>query len=423
VAGESGFRRILTDVIVLLLLLACVALAASTASFGLFAIRSRRERREAADLIGAPYRDLAAGIARLLGDTTPRAAAEELAATLDAVLAAVPAPVIVLAADRTVLRATEPAHAIFPGAVAGAVLDELPVAVRQRIDQALADGHPVDAEVHLDAPARRTFELHVRPFGGGGAGGGAVVSFIDVTGAVDFREARRLFSAAVSHELRTPLARILGLAETLGLPGSQADRDALVTMTAVEIDNMRRLIDEMLLLAALDRGETASTVETCDAGGIAEAVIADRRARRTARDRGLSVTADRGKRVPVPARLLEVVLGNIVDNALRHAGPDARVDVTVRDLGTEVEIVVADNGVGIAPEHLPHVFERFYRAEASRAGPGTGLGLAVVKHIAEAHGGRVAAESVPGVGTTIRLVLPEATTAPDRQPADVGSNR
>ena len=74
-----------------------------------------------------------------------------------------------------------------------------------------------------------------------------------------------------------------------------------------------------------------------------------------------------------------------------------------------------DTGVGISPEHLPHVFERFYRGEASRAGPGTGLGLAVVKHIVEAHGGRVAADSRPGAGTTVRLTLPRVTA--ERLPA------
>jgi signal transduction histidine kinase len=82
------------------------------------------------------------------------------------------------------------------------------------------------------------------------------------------------------------------------------------------------------------------------------------------------------------------------------------VGVSVQGVDGEVEIVVRDTGVGIPAEHLPHVFERFYRGEASRSGPGSGLGLAIVKHVVEAHDGQVAVDSRPGLGTTVRLVLP-----------------
>ena len=106
------------------------------------------------------------------------------------------------------------------------------------------------------------------------------------------------------------------------------------------------------------------------------------------------------------------MIGNIIDNGLHHGGVGTSVTLAVRGRAGEVEVVVTDDGVGIAPEHLPHVFERFYRGEASRAGPGTGLGLSVVKHIAETYGGRVSADSTPGTGTTVRLVLPEAPADP-----------
>ncbi len=129
------------------------------------------------------------------------------------------------------------------------------------------------------------------------------------------------------------------------------------------------------------------------------------------RGRDLDVQAASAASVQVAPRLLEVVIGNLVDNALRHAGADASVTVTVQEVAGKVEIVVADNGVGIPPEHLPHVFERFYRGEASRSGPGSGLGLAIVKHIVEAHEGEVAVESSPRRGTLVRLVLPQASPA------------
>jgi signal transduction histidine kinase len=345
----------------------------------------RRERRRNTDLEQ-----------ELLG-RVPRTELESTLASLEALLEAAPTPVIEFDRDGRVQRSNGAALAAFPDGSVPAPLEPL-------IADVLAGAAVVDREITVEEPVRRRWEVHLRA-----QADGALAVLVDVTASGDFREARRLFSAAVSHELRTPLARILGLAETLELPQTEAERETLVVQIEVEVDAMRGLIDEMLLLAALDRGEIA-TGEHADAGAAAEAVVGDRRARRTWRSRDLRFVAARGLRVPVAPRLLEVVLGNLLDNALLHAGADAVVSVDVAPAGSEVEITVHDTGVGIGPEHLPHVFERFYRAEASRAGPGTGLGLAVVKHIVEAHGGRVAADSRPGSGTTVRLTLPRVST-------------
>ena len=324
----------------------------------------------------------------------PRSQLEATVASFEALLEAAPTPVIQFDRDGRVQRANAAAVAAFPDG-------EIPAPLAPVIEEVLHGAATVvDREIAVEQPVRRRWEVHLRA-----QADGALAVLVDVTAAGDFREARRLFSAAVSHELRTPLARILGLAETLALPQTDAERETLVAQIEIEVDGMRGLIDEMLLLAALDRGETP-TGDLADAGRAAEAVVADRRARRAWRNRDLRFIATRAQRVAVAPRLLEVVLGNLLDNALLHAGDAAVVSVDVRPAGRDVEIAVSDTGVGIAPEHLPHVFERFYRAEASRAGPGTGLGLAVVKHIVEAHGGRVSADSQPGSGTTIRLLLP-----------------
>ena len=153
---------------------------------------------------------------------------------------------------------------------------------------------------------------------------GALAVLVDVTAAGDFREARRLFSAAVSHELRTPLARILGLAETLGLPQTDAERETLVAQIEIEVDAMRGLIDEMLLLAALDRGEIRqpATRPTPAPPPRRWWPTAARAARGASRD--LRFVATRASASPVAPRLLEVVLGNLLDNALLHAGDGAR---------------------------------------------------------------------------------------------------
>jgi two-component system phosphate regulon sensor histidine kinase PhoR len=341
----------------------------------------RRERRRNALLV------------QELAGRVPRTELQSTLASLEALLEAAPTPVVQFDRAGHVHRSNGAAQAAFPDGA-------MPSPLLPLVAEVLGGTAVVDREITVEEPVRRRWEVHLRA-----QADGALAVLVDVTASGDFREARRLFSASVSHELRTPLARILGLAETLELPQTEAERETLVAQIEVEVDAMRGLIDEMLLLAALDRGEIVSG-EQADAGAAAEAVVADRRARRSWRSRDLQFVATRGLRVPVAPRLLEVVLGNLLDNALLHAGPVAVVSVAVTLAGGEVEIAVHDTGVGIAPEHLPHVFERFYRAEASRAGPGTGLGLAVVKHIVEAHGGRVAADSRPGSGTTVRLTLP-----------------
>src|ERR1700759_5750512 len=122
----------------------------------------------------------------------------------------------------------------------------------------------------------------------------------------------------------------------------------------------------------------------------------------------------------VPRRLVDVILDNLLENAIRHAGEGAAIEVTARGLTGAVELSIADTGAGVPAEHLSRVFERFHRVEGSRAGPGTGLGLAIVKHIAEAHGGREVREGAEGQCTTVRVTLPAPAVAAVSEAADAG---
>src|SRR5439155_11619468 len=170
-------------------------------------------------------------------------------------------------------------------------------------------------------------------------------------------------------------------------------------------DAMRQVIEDMMLLTRLESeglGEGA-LVDVTEA--VHECV---ERQADAAQSAGIALAAAvaPGVTTVIPRRLLDVVLDNLVENAIRHAGSGARVEVRARGLAGAVELEVADTGAGIPAEHLGRVFERFHRVEGSRTGPGTGLGLAIVKHIAEARRGRVAIESTEGAGTTVRVVLP-----------------
>src|SRR3954451_9371673 len=379
-----------------------------------WALRLQQERAEVREILSAPA-DIPTAVAlkRLLRTTVHRDRLSTARFSRESVMEACPLPVLAIDPDLRVARANAAADGAFGEPAGGRALAELSPALEHAAGAVLA-GPPV-ASTELRGPDGRIWSASLRSYPAG-EGRAAVAVLADVSERVDYREARRVFSAAVSHELRTPLQRIRGLVETLGLPLDDGERQELTDAVQDEVVHMRELIDEMLLLAALDRGQGAIAEAETDAGDVAAAVVEERRERAESVGMQLSVTSSPGLTLPIADSLLRVVVGNVLDNAIKHAGAGAEIEVAVRGRAGEVEIAVSDNGVGIAADHLPHVFERFFRGDASRATPGTGLGLAIVKHVIEAHGGRVMLSSRPGEGTHVRLLVPEAPVPLIRQP-------
>ena len=244
--------------------------------------------------------------------------------------------------------------------------------------------------------------------------GGGLLVIRDVTELRRLEAVRRDFVANVSHELKTPLTSIAGYAETLATeatPGTQTERFARPILSNAR--RMHRLVDDLLDLSRIESGRWQPHPELVDVRGLADdawAAFADR-----ARERRIQFTAAAGDvhHVTADPEALRQVLTNLLDNALRHTPPGGRISVSLESAPGGVTIAVADTGSGIAPGHLPRIFERFYRADPgrSRAEGGTGLGLAIVKHLVEAHGGRVEAQSTLGSGTTILMFFPEAEIA------------
>jgi signal transduction histidine kinase len=203
---------------------------------------------------------------------------------------------------------------------------------------------------------------------------------------------------------------MLALVDTLSLPLDEDERETTMQQMRAEIDAMRELIEDMMLLTRLE-SEGVPDGGPTDVSAAVEACV--KRHRTAAAAAGLTLTggAPPGLSAGVSERLVVVVLDNLVENAIRHAGEGAEIDVRARGLGGAVELAVADTGAGVPAEHMQRIFERFHRVEGSRTGPGTGLGLAIVKHIAESHGGRAVMESVEGEGTTVRVIVPAAVQA------------
>jgi two-component system phosphate regulon sensor histidine kinase PhoR len=219
-----------------------------------------------------------------------------------------------------------------------------------------------------------------------------------------YEELRSGFTAAVSHELRTPLARLLALLELAGLPGE--DVPALVEQARAEIDQIRELIDEVLFLAELESG---TRVVSLGAEPVLPVLreVADELEEQAARAGvALRVEGDEDATAEVRPRMLRVVARNLAENAIRYAGPGTNAILSVTSDGEGVVLRVVDDGAGVDQADLPRLFERFYRADRSRASRGTGLGLAIVKHVVASAGGTVEATGGRGRGLEIRCSFP-----------------
>ncbi len=240
--------------------------------------------------------------------------------------------------------------------------------------------------------------------------GGTLLMFRDVTALRRLEAVRRDFVANVSHELKTPLTSIAGYAETLATEEPDKERARKFADTILSnAQRMQRLVDDLLDLSRIESGGWQPVQRVVDVAALAQEAWTPFSDRARARDMRFTVEiAPDAAAVAADPDALRQILTNLFDNALRHTPSGGEIAVRAAAAPDGVTIAVADTGSGIAPQHLPRIFERFYRADAgrSRAQGGTGLGLAIVKHLMEAHGGRVTAESTLGRGTTIQLHFP-----------------
>ena len=220
-----------------------------------------------------------------------------------------------------------------------------------------------------------------------------------------YEELRAGFTAAVSHELRTPLARVLALLEMATLPGS--DVIELVEQAQGEIDTIRELIDDILFLSELESGHEVVGLGTTTVFPIVVEVAESLEEQAARAGVTIEVEADEDAELPLRPRMIRVVIQNLAQNAVRHAGPGARLLLSVRHEEGGVELVAADDGVGVAEQDAARLFERFYRTDRARASRGTGLGLAIVKHVVTSAGGSVEASGALGRGLTIRCFFPD----------------
>ena len=344
---------------------------------------------------------------------------------IEALIGGIPAPAIVLDRDGRVIAFNSAATSIAPALRVGEPalitlrMPELVDAVRRAAKRREQQRVEFIERVPLD----RWFEAFVSPVSLAEADGGPVdlllMTFNDLTPLRRVEEMRADFIANASHELRTPLAAVLGFIETLQGPAKNdtAAREKFLAIMQQQASRMARLIDDLLSLSRIELNAHLPPSTPVDLASLVRQVAdglqtlaRDRlvELRLNIPDEALTVLGDRDELI----RALE----NLVENALKYGAAGKRVDVTLSVAQTragtrEARISVRDFGPGISPEHLPRLTERFYRVDVkdSRAQGGTGLGLALVKHVLNRHGGRVTIESNLGQGATFTMHLPLRT--------------
>jgi two-component system, OmpR family, phosphate regulon sensor histidine kinase PhoR len=345
---------------------------------------------------------------------------------IEAVLAGLPDPVVALDSRGDVValnaRAAAVAPALRPGEPVSLAL-RVPE-VLEAIRRANASGTAQHAEFFERVPVDRWYEAIVTPILSAGLAakpGLVLLAFHDLTPLRRVEEMRADFVANASHELRTPLAALSGFIDTLKGPAREdpAARERFLAIMQVQADRMARLIDDLLSLSRIELNAHLRPDTQIDLGAIVRQVADSLQT--LARDRDVEVKATGTQRpllVPGDRDELIRVFENLVENALKYAASGKRVDIALSvaeapDGKREARVAVRDRGPGIAPEHLPRLTERFYRVDVSesRAQGGTGLGLALVKHILNRHGGRLTIESVLGQGATFTAHLPMADAA------------
>jgi two-component system phosphate regulon sensor histidine kinase PhoR len=361
---------------------------------------------------------IALAIRRFIRTLDARAAeVSRLLATNEAIVEALPDPLLVLGEDRQPRRANRAAREAF-GADIPAVLRH--PGMRAAIDKAFAGGGPQATELRLPVPVPRDVHASVfllePPLPDGAP---AIVVLSDRTRERALDRMRADFVANASHELRTPLTGLIGFIDTLRGPAADdpAAQSRFLAIMAELAARMNRLIDDLLGLSRIELDEHQPPLERIDLAALLQRVVAACEPMAAGRSMKLQLVLQPGaERVIGDGDQLMQVAQNLIDNALKYGreGGTVQVELAAAPSGGHwparggVLLSVADDGPGIARQHLPRLTERFYRVDTgrSRAAGGTGLGLAIVKHIVNRHRGQLAIASEEGKGTTCSVWLP-----------------
>ena len=272
-------------------------------------------------------------------------------------------------------------------------------------------------ELTLSRDASRTFVARAAAVASSGDGG-AVLVLHDITDLRKAGQIRQDFVANVSHELRTPLTAIRGYVEALlDEPSFDPEARGFLDIIGRHTARMERLVTDLLRLARLDARQEALERTRCNVRDAFDGVLSDLSQVAAARQQRVSVeVAGDAAYVDADPGKLHDILRNLVENAVNYSPAQSDIRLSSERHGGTVHVIVSDSGPGIPPSDLTRVFERFYRVDKSRSGPGgTGLGLSIVKHLVELHEGQVSVANRPDGGAVFTLMLPDDGTSPSHR--------
>src|SRR4051812_23396038 len=332
---------------------------------------------------------------------------------IEDILETLPEPALVVAAGR-VRTSNGAARAILGTEIDG---EDVRLAIRhpaavERLLTANPQG-PEEAELVGLGEAERRWTMNVTPL----PDGALFVRLTDRSEAHAAEQMRVDFVANASHELRTPLATLVGYAETLREQSGELDAETRERFTIIvhdEARRMQRLVEDLISLSRIEAERFSAPRDALDLGALVREGVGGCRGLAEERGSEIRVEIEPGL-PPVTGDLSQILqlIDNLVSNALRYGRRGRPVTVTLRRERDMVHLSVADEGEGVAPEHIPRITERFYRVDPSRSRSlgGTGLGLSIVKHIVERHRGRLRFDSEVGRGTIVHVLLPVAEKA------------
>jgi two-component system phosphate regulon sensor histidine kinase PhoR len=315
-------------------------------------------------------------------------------------------------------RAAADLFQVSPEAVEGRRIQEVvrKADLQRFVERVLSTTGPVEGDVVLHgAEGDRFLQAHGTALQDGeGQDIGVLIVLNDVTRLHRLENIRRDFVANVSHELKTPITGIKGSVETLldGAVERPADAERFLGIIAKQAERLNAIIDDLLDLSRIEQGQGEKAIELLPSSIRAVLQSAVHACDIKARDKSIDLvlSCDPGLLADINPQLLEQAIINLVDNAIKYSDAGGAVWIEARSDERQTVIEVRDQGCGIAAEHLPRLFERFYRVDKarSRRAGGTGLGLSIVKHIVQAHRGRVKVDSQPGRGSTFSIILPNS---------------
>jgi two-component system phosphate regulon sensor histidine kinase PhoR len=337
---------------------------------------------------------------------------------IEAILSSMIEGVIAVDADERIIIMNNAAAKMFgcnPSTVQGLSIQETVrnTHLQQFISETLSAGKPVEKEIRLSSDDESYLFGHgtlIRDIEGKKIGALFVLS--DITKLRKLENIRKDFVANVSHEIKTPITAIKGFVDILrdGSEKDEQDIKRFLEIIAKHVNRLEAIIDDLLKLSRIEKDAETEGIQLAESGirDVLESAVQACEPLADSRGADISLACDDSLTARINSPLLEQAVVNLLDNAIKYSDEKKPVNIEAIQDDREIRISVLDNGRGIEQEHLPRIFERFYRVDKARSRRlgGTGLGLSIVKHIIQAHGGHVSVTSTPGKGSAFTIHLP-----------------